>query len=282
MKTSHFLKAILIVLITVSNAIAQEFTGEAIYKSKQKVDIKLDSTKMSSDMQAKMSAMLKKQFEKTHVLTFNKEASIYKEETALAAPQPASGMMVSVGGSGDSDILYKNTKTQRFVNQQDFLGKIFLIKDSLKINEWQLDSQSKHIGEYTCYKATMIKERPKRKIGPDADSEDKSETASTEKETYTVTAWYTPQIPVNHGPKKYYGLPGLILEVNDGKQTIICSKIVLNPDKEIIIKEPTKGKEVSQKEYDEIIEKKLNEMNERFKSRSGSRDGQTIEIRIGG
>jgi GLPGLI family protein len=42
-----------------------------------------------------------------------------------------------------------------------------------------------------------------------------------------VTAWYTPEIPVNQGPDKYWGLPGLILEVNDGK-TVLCSKVVLN------------------------------------------------------
>jgi GLPGLI family protein len=45
----------------------------------------------------------------------------------------------------------------------------------------------------------------------------------------TITAWYTPEIPVNQGPENYWGLPGLILEINDGKTVILCSKIVLNP-----------------------------------------------------
>jgi GLPGLI family protein len=36
----------------------------------------------------------------------------------------------------------------------------------------------------------------------------------------TITAWYTPEIPVSQGPEGYWGLPGLILEVNDGKTTI--------------------------------------------------------------
>ena len=31
----------------------------------------------------------------------------------------------------------------------------------------------------------------------------------------------------------YQGLPGLILEVNDGELTIICSKIVLNPEDKV-------------------------------------------------
>jgi GLPGLI family protein len=32
----------------------------------------------------------------------------------------------------------------------------------------------------------------------------------------TITAWYT-EIQVNQGPENYWGLPGLILEINDGE-----------------------------------------------------------------
>ena len=78
----------------------------------------------------------------------------------------------------------------------------------------------------------------------------------------TITAWYTPEIPVSQGPEGYWGLPGLILEVNDGKTTILCSKVVLNPKEKADIKAPATGKEVSQKEYDEIVIKKMEEMSE--------------------
>jgi GLPGLI family protein len=41
----------------------------------------------------------------------------------------------------------------------------------------------------------------------------------------TITAWYTPEIPVNQGPENW-GLPGLILEINDGKTVMFenCTK----------------------------------------------------------
>ncbi|MCB0432212.1 MAG: GLPGLI family protein, partial [Mangrovimonas sp.] len=77
------------------------------------------------------------------------------------------------------------------------------------------------------------------------------------------------------------GLPGLILEANDGSEVIVCSKIVLNPDDKTTISEPSKGKEVSQKEFDIIMEKKMKEMEEQFSSSRNS-DGNTIQIRIGG
>ena len=43
-----------------------------------------------------------------------------------------------------------------------------------------------------------------------------------------ITAWYTPDIPINQGPENYWGLPGLILEINEPELIILCSKVVLN------------------------------------------------------
>ncbi len=44
------------------------------------------------------------------------------------------------------------------------------------------------------------------------------------KET-VITAWYTLEIPVSQGLENYWGLAGLLLEVNDGKTVILYSKV---------------------------------------------------------
>ena len=75
-----------------------------------------------------------------------------------------------------------------------------------------------------------------------------------------VSAWYAPEIPVSFGPDKYGGLPGLILEINDGQTIILCSKISLNPKSKIEIKRLSKGKRVTQKQYEEIVVKQLGSM----------------------
>ena len=62
----------------------------------------------------------------------------------------------------------------------------------------------------------------------------------------------------------------------------MCSKIVLNPKDKVKISEPTKGKKVSQEKYDEIMDKKMKEMHNQYDSEHRGRDGETIEIRIGG
>ncbi len=278
---------ILVRLIIVSafflfgNMNAQEFKGEATYKSKRQMDVKLDSTQINSGLQDQVMEMLKKQFEKTHILTFNKEESVYIEEQKLSAPNPIGMEMIVIDGGG-SDVLYKNFKGKWKTNQIETFSKLFLINDVLEEYEWKLESETKNIGEYTCFKAVMTREVP----NVDDDFTLKEEGSShneeaREKKFITIIAWYTPQIPVSSGPSGYHGLPGLKLETNDGSQTIICSKIVINPEKSNDIVEPKKGKKVTQKEFDLIMEKKMTEMEDRFKP-NGRNDSDHIEIRIGG
>jgi len=192
-------------------------------------------------------------------------------------------MFVTIGG-GESDILYKNLAENRFANQNEMFSKQFLIKDSIASREWKLEKETKNIGQYSCFKATYTYEREPMRMrtsGTDAET-DSTDEEEVEMETITVTAWYTPQIPVKNGPSSYDGLPGLILEIGDGELSILCSKIVLNPKNGLAIKEPHKGKVVTQAAYDEIMEKKLAEMEERFESDGRRGDGNHIEIRIGG
>ena len=285
MNTTIKILTLAIILVVTNVMSAQNFQGVATYKSKRQMDFQIgnDSTdtggnmQMDSDMQKRMMEMLKKQFEKTYILTFSKEESLFKEEESLEAPQPG-GMQIVIAGMGGSDILYKNTKEERFANQNEMYGKVFLIEDKLEKQDWKLGSETKNIGDYTCYKATLVRERPVEMDGmPDLD-----ESKEPEMEEYTTTAWYTPQISVSNGPRSYHGLPGLILEVNDGSETIICSKIVLNPKEKMSISAPSKGKKVTQVEYDAIMEKKMREMRKRFEREGDHDDGESFSIRIRG
>ena len=147
---------IALILIT-SLVMAQEFQGKAIYKTSRKVDIQLDSTQVNSEQHQLMMDMLKKQFQKTYILSFNKEASIYKEDKELEAPQPA-GVQVMVINTGGADILYKNLKENRYTNQSETFSKLFLIQDTLEEHDWELTNEKKFIGDYECFKATKIRE----------------------------------------------------------------------------------------------------------------------------
>lgn len=277
---------LIIGFVVITNLNAQSFQGIATYKTHRNIDVKLDSTQVNSDMQKQITEMMKKQFQKTFNLTFNKQESVYKEEESLDKPTINTGDFIFqvVGNGGGNDVLYKNIKDNNYADQKETMGKQFLIKDNLKNINWKLESETKFIGEYQCYKAiyTKMVEVSKVNFSSGSKNKEKADAKKTpEKEERIVTAWYTPQIPVNNGPGLYQGLPGLILEVHDGKLHIVCSKIIINPDEKIEIKKPQKGKQVNQKEYDDIMEKKAKEMMERYAPRNG-RDSGGIEIRIGG
>ena len=260
-------------LLMVSQNLAQSFTGVATYKSHRKIDLKMDGNSENSKLQEQLQEQLKKQFQREYTLVFDKDISTYKQNEQLAAPAPANNSGITITVSGGSDVLYKNIKDKRFANQTEIYGKQFLIKDALPATNWELVNETKNIGVYTCFKAIKKEEVTTQTISSDG----KIEKETKEKVT---TAWYTPQIPINNGPEEFYGLPGLILEINDGELTLVCTKIVLNPEEIIEITEPKKGKEVSQKEFDDIMEKKNKEMMENFNSGRG--DEGKIIMRIGG
>lgn len=284
---------------------AQEFQGMAVYESKTSTsDFKsrMEGNKnMTPDMQKMIEERMKKIFEKTFVLNFNKSASIYKEEEKLeASNQAGGGMRIMSSMTGGGGTYYKNVKEKAYTIDKEFMGKEFLIKDSLPNLQWKMEAETRVIGGYTCYKATAIKAasatdfrnfRPKRdEAKKDADKKESDAPAAEKKTNFldaiempkeiTVTAWYTPEIPVSQGPEGYWGLPGLILEVNDGKTIILCSKVVLNPKEKTDIKASTKGKVISQKEYDEAVVKKMEEWREMNQGRGGN--GGMGGFRIGG
>ena len=268
---------------------AQEFQGMAVYESKTSTaDFKTrmqGNKDITPEMQKNMEERMKKMFEKTFILNFDKVASIYKEEEKLDAPGQNNGgmrMMASMTGGGGT--YYKNIKEKIYTVDKEFMGKEFLVKDSLPNLKWKMEGETRVIGGYNCFKATAIRPVSKtdfRNFAPKKEEPATAKPADATKKTnfmdqievpkeVVVTAWYTPEIPVNQGPEGYWGLPGLILEVNDGKTVILCSKIVLNPKEKAVIKPSTKGKVVTQKEYDEIVVKKMEEFREMNRARGGN------------
>ena len=265
---------------------AQDFQGKAYYQSKTTMDMDNWGGNQMSDQQKKMMAeRMKSMLEKTYILSFNRTESIYKEEEKLATPGGGGGGW-GMMGSFTAGAQYKNVKEQQLIQDQEFFGKQFLIKDSIPQLEWKMENESKQIGQYLCFKATAVKKgddmdfanmRRRNTSNDQKKDDEKSKDSAKSKDLMDdievpkeimVTAWYTPQIPVNQGPGDYWGLPGLILELNSGRTTILCTKIEINPKDKIEIKAPTKGKTVTKDEYSEIVKGKMKEMQDMGGGRS--------------
>lgn len=304
-----YISFLLLVLLTTSALFAQDFQGKAIYQSKTTVDMDLNNRQIPADRKKQIMERMKSALEKTYELSFDRTASLYIEEEKLDQPSTNTGgggrggrggFRLAFGGSGDGKY-YKNIQDKSYTNETELFGKKFLIKDNLPQWEWVLGSETKKIGNYTCYKATVTKaidttmvnmfrrgprgprgsrsnddgDQPKEAVQKDTIQKDTVNTSllsriSRPKET-TITVWYTPEIPVSQGPGAYWGLPGLILEANDGRTAILCTKIIMNSEEKVSIVAPNKGKEIKQAAYDKLRVEKAKEMSERF--RGGNRGG---------
>lgn len=255
----------------------QEFQGQAFYFSKSTMDLGSWGARMSEAQKKQVQVRLKNRLEKTYILNFNKAESVFNEEDKLDA---ISGATDSWGKNFSQGEQYKNIKDNALVQSQEFYGKQFLVKDKLQAIEWKMGSDTKQIGQYVCFKATALV--PSKELAwydfswsdlrtestPESDSTN-VESKEPEIQMTAVEAWYTPEIPVSHGPGEFWGLPGLILEVSAGNTTILCSKIVMNPQDKLKIEAPDKGKEITKSDYQATIQEKMLEMrNNRGRRRS--------------
>jgi GLPGLI family protein len=276
-RTIAFLSLLLFLGIGLQAAFAQGFTGRAFYKSSSNFTIKMDSTKMAPEQMAQIQASLKKQMEQNYVLSFNQTESTWKKEESLGggpATASAGGAVFMVASSGEGSTLYKNIADQSFLEEQDMMGKAYLVKDMLEPVEWELSEETKKVGNYTVQKASYTRIVDSKRFS----------TGMTEmenvKDTLQVTVWFTPEIPVSHGPENFFGLPGLILEVQNQGRTLICEKIELNPSANpVVIERPSKGKEITQAEFRTVQEEGMKQMMNRYQGKPG--DGNRMEIRIG-
>lgn len=259
-----------------------KFEGKATYMSKTTVDMTRFG-QMSEQRKKQMMARFKNFLEKTYTLNFNRSESAFKENVKLDAPGTSGPRWGRSNGQGS---IYKNLKEKKMIEDTEQFSKRFRIMEDMELPQWEMTGETKQIGQYICYKATMVKIDNKvdwgsifSRRGRRGNNKEKDSTKTKEKKkegpkTEIVTAWYTPQIPVSAGPAEYWGLPGLILEINAGRTTMLCTEIVINPAESIEIKEPTKGKEVSREEYNAIMKTKAEELRERFQNRRGGRGGR--------
>ncbi|MFA5619693.1 MAG: GLPGLI family protein [Weeksellaceae bacterium] len=122
-------------------------------------------------------------------------------------------------------------------------GKNYHSLDSLMKFNWKITNEKKEMLGFEVRKAT-------------------AETA-----TGNITAWYTPKIPVAHGPAEYWGLPGLILEIEfrhlEYPVTIIYyAETIKELKKSPKIQKPNKGEQIKESEINSIFEEANKARNE--------------------
>ena len=255
----------------------KQFEGVATYQSSvNAANLEVAGEGMSPEMQANVRRQIAAQMQRTYQLKFNLQEATWEQEASLDPVSSGGGNGgVEVRIDNGGGISYVNPGKNEFLEETELFGKKFLIVDELEPFNWKITNETKQIGNYTAVKAEFMDIQEQTIISL-SDAEQKNETVM---DTTMITAWYTPDIPVSQGPNNTWGLPGLILELQDGDFTFLCTKVELNPSEKVVITRPTKGKKVTREDVDRIRDEKMQEMMKKYDTGEG---GQMRVIQIGG
>jgi GLPGLI family protein len=118
----------------------------------------------------------------------------------------------------------------------DLQGKTLIIEDSLHAPKWKILNEMKEIAGHVCMNAVMTDTVKKQK----------------------VEGWFALDIKNNGGPERFFGLPGLILEVNINNGGMIITADKIEEKKlttELDLPKKIKGKKIKEIDYYNTIKK---------------------------
>ena len=139
--------------------------------------------------------------------------------------------------------VHVNQQDQLVTTKQEFMGKEYLIEDTLKIQPWKFGTETRTIGGYVCRMAYFTDEsRPDRK--------------------QEITAWYTDKLRPFLGPERFNTLPGTVLaiDVNGGDRVIVMKSVDLRALKKNELKKPSSGTKTTAAEFRTMMEQRMKEM----------------------
>ncbi len=138
--------------------------------------------------------------------------------------------------------VYHNMDEAKRITYREFMGKKYVIEDSIKISPWKFGTETKTIAGYECRQAFY----------------------TNEEMNVNVIAWYTDKLRPFLGPESYTTLPGTVLEIdiNDRERVILAKSIELRPLKKSEWKLPGGGEVITQEEFRAIMEEQIQRMNQ--------------------
>jgi GLPGLI family protein len=120
----------------------------------------------------------------------------------------------------------KNTMTDAIQH----LGKSYLIEGEMQPTAWKIQNDLKEVAGHICMKAVT------------------EDTLKNQK----IVAWFAQDIPIQAGPDRFNGLPGMILEIdiNEGAMSITANKITFKKlTTELDLPKKIKSKKMNNETY---------------------------------
>ncbi len=204
-------------------------------------EVKTNMHRRLTGAQEGMKAMVPEFRTSKQQLFFNENESLFKpliEDEDEETTSNSSGMRV-VLRSPMAEI-YQNPSTSSIISKQEFMGKDYLIVDTLKVSPWKFGMETKEIQGYVCKQAYYTDESI-----PDRKQE--------------ITAWYTDQLRPMMGPDRFGSLPGAILalDINNAERVIVARKIEIRLLKKSELKVPAGGQAISRIEFRKLMDDQM-------------------------
>jgi GLPGLI family protein len=246
-----FISAAALLIATTTEA--QQTEGKVIYERTMQLRLQIND---NDDHLAQ--AMPQTRVDKFE-LNFAGNKSLWKHVDEDNAPEEVNngGMQIRMVMPGQDDIVFCNFDKASSVEQREFMGKKFLVNDSIKKMNWKLGDETKSILGHLCRKAVAQRIGKRTMMNLENGKMERKEFD----DTTTIVAWFTTDIPVSAGPEVQGQLPGLILalDMNSGRITYIAKEIAASADV-ASIKEPAKGTKVTPEGFKKERDKMMEEM----------------------
>jgi len=139
-----------------------------------------------------------------------------------------------ISSMGDSKEIFKNYPSGKISVTDRIASSDYLYEEDKNLFQWQIETDTREILSYTCQKATV----------------------SFRGRNYE--AWFAPELPLNDGPWKFSGLPGLILAVEDSDKNFIFQAAGIENFK-LPVEYPQKDYLKTSRSEIEKIQKRFNE-----------------------
>jgi GLPGLI family protein len=242
MKTSNLMKKILIlagVLVSMTAAhivLGQSGQGCITY------EVKVNLHKRLPPERADMKSMMPEFRTTKSQLFFTDSESLSKPLIEDEAEEMNSGGP-QIRIAQPNNEFYLNQSLGKFISKMEFMGKDYLIADSIKVSPWKFGTETKTIQGYECKQAFYTDESI-----PDRKQE--------------ITAWYTDKIRPFLGPEKFNTLPGTVLavDINNAERYLVATKIEFRPLKKNELRIPASGQKITQEEFAKFMQEQMKKM----------------------
>ncbi|CAN5204155.1 GLPGLI family protein [soil metagenome] len=236
MRRILLLVGLLVSVAAVQVVFGQDVEGVITY------EVKMNLHRRIPPERAQMKQMMPEFRTTKQQLFFKSGESLYK---TLIEDDDEETTSVSGGGMR---MMMRTPNTETYLDQnsgimlskQEFLGKEYLIEDSVKVSPWKFGTETKTIAGYECKQAYYTDE-------------------SNPNQKNEITAWYTDKIRPFLGPERFNTLPGAVLavDVNNGERVMLAKKIEIKELKKNDLKAPTSGTKISRKEFRALMEEQM-------------------------